>query len=64
MNLFLGDEVSLVRGGVWVTGRVNGIRLSKGHLELVSIEGLDMWFDLNTGWRFIEEQESVDVDDE
>lgn len=62
MNIFLGDEISLVRGGVWVTGKVNGIRLDKGHLHLVSIEGLDIWFDLNLGWRFVE-TESVDIDD-
>ena len=62
MNIFLGDEISLVRGGVWVTGKVNGIRLDKGHLQLVSIEGLDIWFDLNLGWRFVE-AESVDIDE-
>lgn len=62
MNIFLGDEISLVRGGVWVTGKVNGIRLDKGHLQLVSIEGLDIWFDLNLGWRFVD-SESVEVDD-
>ena len=62
MNIFLGDEISLVRGCVWVTGKVNGIRLDKGHLQLVSIEGLDIWFDLNLGWRFVE-TESVEVDD-
>lgn len=62
MNIFLGDEISLVRGGVWVTGKVNGIRLDKGHLHLVSIEGLDIWFDLNLGWRFVD-SESVEVDD-
>ena len=62
MNIFLGDEISLVRGSVWITGKVNGIRLDKGHLQLVSIEGLDIWFDLNLGWRFVE-TESVEVDD-
>ena len=62
MNIFLGDEISLVRGGVWVTGKVNGIRLDKGHLQLVSIEGLDIWFDLDLGWRFVD-SESVEVDD-
>lgn len=61
MNIFLGDEVSLVRGGVWVTGKVNGIRLDRGHLHLVSIEGLDIWFDMNLGWRFVDmEREEVD----
>ena len=61
MNIFLGDEISLVRGGVWVTGKVNGIRLDRGHLHLVSIEGLDIWFDMNLGWRFVDmEREEVD----
>lgn len=63
MNIFLGDEISLVRGGVWVTGKVNGIKLEKGHLQLVSVEGLDMWFDLNLGWRFVDDSESVEIDD-
>lgn len=63
MNIFLGDEISLVRGGLWITGKVNGIKLEKGHLHLVSVEGLDMWFDLNLGWRFVDDSESVDVDD-
>ena len=62
MNIFLGDEISLVRGGVWVSGKVNGIKLEKGHLQLVSVEGLDIWFDLNLGWRFVE-TESVEIDD-
>lgn len=63
MNIFLGDEISLVRGGVWVTGKVNGIKLEKGHLHLVSVEGLDIWFDLTLGWRFIDDSESVEIDD-
>lgn len=50
-----------MRGGVWVTGKVNGIRLDRGHLHLVSIEGLDIWFDMNLGWRFVDmEREEVD----
>lgn len=63
MNIFLGDEISLARGGVWITGKVNGIKLEKGHLQLVSVEGLDMWFDLGLGWRFIDDSESVEIDD-
>lgn len=63
MNIFLGDEITLMRGDVWITGKVNGIKLDKGHLAKVSIEGLDIWFEMELGWKFVDESEDIEIDD-
>lgn len=63
MNIFLGDEITLMRGDVWITGKVNGIKLDKGHLSQVSIEGLDVWFAMELGWKFVDESEDIEIDD-
>lgn len=63
MNVFLGDEVTLNRDETWVTGRVNGIKLDRGNLEKISIEGIDTWFYMEWGWKFAEEITEIEIDD-
>lgn len=65
MNVFLGDRVTLVNADdTWVTGRVNGIKLDKGQLEKVSIEGLDLWFYMGDGWKFAEEFDDEELEED
>lgn len=64
MNIFLGDEVTICKADCWITGKVNGMKLDKGHLEMIAIDQLDMWFRMDAGWRFINDtdDEITDVD--
>jgi len=57
VNIFLGDEVTLTKSDCWITGKVNGLKLDKGHLEMVSLEHIDIWLYLSEGWRFVEDME-------
>ena len=63
MNVFLGDIVTLNRNDTWITGSVNGIKLHKGHLEMVSLEDIDVWFRMDAGWKFATESEDIEIDD-
>lgn len=63
MNIFLGDDVTITKGDVWVTGKVNGIKLDKSHLEMLSVEGIPVWFNMGHGWRVADEVEEIEFDD-
>jgi hypothetical protein len=57
VNIFLGDEITIVKGDAYITGKVNGIKLDKGHLQCVSLEDIPTWFWVNQGWKFIDDEE-------
>lgn len=63
MNIFLGDEVTLTKAEAWVTGKVNGLQLQRGHLRLISIEEIPTWFDMELGWKVVNDAEEIELDD-
>jgi hypothetical protein len=63
MNIFLGDEVTLTKAEAWVTGRVNGLKLEKGHLQLLSLEEIPCWFSMELGWKLVNDEDGVELDD-
>lgn len=59
MNVFLGDVVTLLKvcdeDETLVTGQVTGIVLdTKKELERVYVQGIDIAFWMNDGWKFME----------
>ena len=58
MQVFLGDRVTVVRGLTYITGAVSGVVLDKSkQLERVYLEHIDSPIWMYEGWRFIEETE-------
>jgi hypothetical protein len=63
VNLFLGDVVTLAKDDTYITGSVNGLKLYKGHLQLISVESVPAWFSLEKGWKVVDDEEyEVDLD--
>lgn len=58
MQVFLGDEVTLIRGGTSVSGQVSGIILNdKRELERLYVHGVDQAFWFDKGWSIIDYDE-------
>lgn len=63
MNVFLGDDITLVNeatGDVstFISGQIKGIVLDEGKkVERVYIHGLDEALYMSRGWKFVEEVE-------
>jgi len=57
LEIGLGSYIGLKKGGTLVTGLVNGIKLADGILEKISLEEIDMWFYMDSGWGFIQLEE-------
>jgi hypothetical protein len=62
LEIGLGSYIGLKKGGTLVTGLVNGIKLADGILEKISLEELDPWFYMDSGWGFIELEEDEDAE--
>ena len=61
MQIFLGDEVTLIRGDTSVSGQVSGIILDdKRELERLYVYGIDQAFWMNKGWAVIDYNEEED----
>lgn len=55
MNIFLGDEVTLIKDGASVSGQVSGIVLDDARkLERLYIHGLEIPFWMSKGWAVID----------
>lgn len=68
MNLFLGDNITLVLDlepePTFVTGQVSGIVLDRNKkTERVYIAGIDHAFWMSQGWKFVDDEEVVIEDD-
>jgi len=64
MQVFLGDRVTVVRGLTYITGAVSGVVLDKSkQLERVYLEHIDSPIWMYEGWRFIEETEWEEEED-
>ena len=63
MNIFLGDEITLTKQSAWVTGTVTGIKLDKGHLEMLALEHMTDWFRIDQGWRIVKDDEETELND-
>lgn len=58
MHVFLGDEVTLMKGDTWVTGKISGVVLDdKKELERVYLHDIGYTFWMHEGWKFVEEEE-------
>ena len=57
LEIGLGSYIGFKKGGTLVTGLVNGIKLADGILEKISLEEIDMWFYMDSGWGFIQMEE-------
>ena len=65
MQVFLGDRVTVVRGLTYITGAVSGVVLDKSkQLERVYLEHIDSPIWMYDGWRFIEENEWEEEENE
>ncbi len=65
MNIFLGDEITLVKDETFVTGRTRGVILdATGHVERVYINGMDTCFWLKDGWKFADEETDWEEEEE
>ena len=53
IEIGLGTPVMLSRGNTVVIGAIDGMKLSRGEIERVSIEEMDHWFWMSEGWKFI-----------
>lgn len=63
MEVGLGSYLSIMKDTTVVTGLVNGIKLSNGELERVSMECIDIWFYMSDGWVFIEQEKEEGEED-
>lgn len=64
MQVFLGDRVTVVRGLTYITGAVSGVVLDKSkQLERVYLEHIESPIWMYEGWRFIEETEWEEEED-
>lgn len=58
MQLFLGDEVTLVKGETTVIGKVSGVVLdSRRELERIYIHEISQAFWMSERWQIVEEME-------
>lgn len=65
MQLFLGDLVTIMNNETWITGTVRGIVLdSRRELERVYIENIAEAFWLKDNWKFVEDEEWKEGDDD
>lgn len=65
MVVLLGDEVTLMKGETWVTGKVAGLVLDdKRELERIYLHDIGYTFWMNEGWVFVEEEEEWDEEEE
>jgi len=56
VQVFLGDEITLVKNGTHVVGQVSGIVLDdRKELERIYIHEVEAAFWMNNGWKVIEE---------
>lgn len=53
MQVFLGDEITLINRETWVTGKVSGIVLhdKTKELERIYIHNIDFAFYVHDGWQ-------------
>lgn len=64
MQVFLGDRVTVVKGLTYITGAVSGVVLDKSkQLERVYLEHIESPIWMYEGWRFIEETEWEEEED-
>lgn len=61
MMVFLGDEITLMKGDTSVTGQISGVVLDKNRdLERIYIHGIDQAFWISDKWQIAEEVEDED----
>lgn len=54
MDIGLGSYIGLGRGSTIITGQINGIKLSRGEVERISFEEIELWFWLSDGWTALD----------
>ena len=65
MQVFLGDEITLVKGDSWVTGRVAGVVLDdKRELERLYLHEIGVAFWMRDGWKIVDDSEEIEEDEE
>lgn len=69
MNVLLGDEVTVQRrigdDTTYVTGRISGVVLNDhGELRYFYIKGIDSAFYLNDSWKFQEDWEDLEEEED
>lgn len=60
MDIGIGSYVTLQKDLTEITGMVDGIKVNEHGLERVSIANIDIWFWMNSGWKFAELVEEVE----
>jgi D-aminopeptidase len=66
MQLFLGDRITIVKDGTYITGKTRGIVLdAHGQIERIFLDALDTSFYLTSGWKIVDEDdESLEEEEE
>lgn len=66
MNVFLGDDVVLMKGETTISGRIRGLVLNNHtkELERVFIQDIHEEFWMNDGWQFLDMTTEEDDEDE
>jgi hypothetical protein len=60
MDIGIGSYVTLQKDLTEITGMIDGIKVNEHGLERVSIANIEVWFWMNTGWKFAELVEEVE----
>ena len=60
MDIGIGSYVTLQKDLTEITGMVDGIKVNEHGLERVCIANIDIWFWMNSGWKFAELIEEVE----
>lgn len=65
MLVMLGDQITLMKGETWITGRVSGVVLDdKKELERVYLHDLSAPFWMHDNWRIVDEDEEMEIEDD
>lgn len=60
MDIGIGSYVTLQKELTEITGMIDGIKVNEHGLERVSIANIEVWFWMNTGWKFAEFVEEIE----
>jgi hypothetical protein len=65
MQLFLGDRVTIMKDETLIEGQTRGIILdANGKIERIYIQAIEGSFFMRDGWKFLEEDEEEELEDE
>lgn len=65
MQIFLGDRITITKGETFVEGQTRGVVLdAHGQIERIYIHDIEGSFFMRDGWKFVEETEEEEPEDD